>query len=250
MLGLIGIFFAPPASAASTMETGVCGQGLVAATLPLTVIMIADNVMSRSGPSRSLGGQYAGRRPSRGSVQHDDLDGITRMAVLPPCSRHRLGLFRSGGPRWLGNRSAARRLAYHFSAHQLRAIPLPLLTQPLLAVFGPFDFVARRPDRSRSSFSARCSLRMRTSTAPCHDDRTRAHRRSDACRMRRFELRRLHPDDRFARMTGAALARTATLIAWNVAMGVFVYRRLHLMPGLVTSFKAIPGKKCAADRGI
>jgi hypothetical protein len=42
-------------------------------------------------------------------------------------------------------------------------------------------------------------------------------------------------------MTGAALARTATLIAWNVAMGVFIYRRLHLMPGLVASFKAIPG---------
>jgi hypothetical protein len=26
-----------------------------------------------------------------------------------------------------------------------------------------------------------------------------------------------------------------------VAMGVFIYRRLHLMPGLVASFKAIPG---------
>jgi hypothetical protein len=48
-------------------------------------------------------------------------------------------------------------------------------------------------------------------------------------------------------MTGAALARTATLIAWNVAMAVFVYRRLHLMPGLLASFKAKPGRKRAAD---
>jgi hypothetical protein len=48
-------------------------------------------------------------------------------------------------------------------------------------------------------------------------------------------------------MTGAALARTATLIAWNVAMGVFIYRRLHLMPGLVASFKAISGRRRAPD---
>src|SRR5439155_22233632 len=40
---------------------------------------------------------------------------------------------------------------------------------------------------------------MRTSTAPHHDDRTRARRRSDARHMRRFELHRLHADTRFAR---------------------------------------------------
>jgi O-antigen/teichoic acid export membrane protein len=51
-------------------------------------------------------------------------------------------------------------------------------------------------------------------------------------------------------MAGAAVAMTATLIAWNVAMGVFIYRRLLLMPGLVASFKAIPGRKRAADCGI
>jgi hypothetical protein len=51
-------------------------------------------------------------------------------------------------------------------------------------------------------------------------------------------------------MTGAAFAMTAALIAWNVAMGVFIHKRLHLMPGLFASFKAIPRRRRAADCGI
>ena len=46
-------------------------------------------------------------------------------------------------------------------------------------------------------------------------------------------------------MTGAALAMTATVIAWNVAMGAFIYRRLHLMPGLIGSLEAKPGRICS-----
>jgi O-antigen/teichoic acid export membrane protein len=51
-------------------------------------------------------------------------------------------------------------------------------------------------------------------------------------------------------MMGAACAMTGTLICWNVAMAVFIHRRLHLMPGLVASFKAMPGRKHAAGCGI
>ena len=51
-------------------------------------------------------------------------------------------------------------------------------------------------------------------------------------------------------MTGIAIVMTAALIAWNVAMGVFIHRRLHLMPGLFASFKAIPRRRRAADCGI
>jgi hypothetical protein len=51
-------------------------------------------------------------------------------------------------------------------------------------------------------------------------------------------------------MTGVAVAMTVALIAWNVAMGVFIHRRLHLMPGLFASFQTIPRRKRAADCGI
>ena len=51
-------------------------------------------------------------------------------------------------------------------------------------------------------------------------------------------------------MIGAAWAMTGTLICWNVAMGIFIHRSLHLMPGLVASFKAMPGRKHTACRGI
>jgi hypothetical protein len=50
--------------------------------------------------------------------------------------------------------------------------------------------------------------------------------------------------------TGVALVMTAALITWNVAMGVFIHRRLHLMPGLFASFKAMPRRRRAADCGI
>jgi hypothetical protein len=51
-------------------------------------------------------------------------------------------------------------------------------------------------------------------------------------------------------MTGVALAMTAALIAWNAAMGVFIHRRLHLMPGLLASFKAMQRRKRVADCGF
>ena len=44
-------------------------------------------------------------------------------------------------------------------------------------------------------------------------------------------------------MTGAAFATTGTLVGWNVAMAIFIHRCLHLKPGLVASFKAMPGRR-------
>jgi len=51
-------------------------------------------------------------------------------------------------------------------------------------------------------------------------------------------------------MRGPPFTRTVTLVGWNMAMGIFVYRGLHLMLGLVASFKAMPGRRRAADCGI
>jgi len=38
-------------------------------------------------------------------------------------------------------------------------------------------------------------------------------------------------------LTGAAISTTATLVAWNVAMAVFIWRRLHFLPGLAAMFR-------------
>jgi O-antigen/teichoic acid export membrane protein len=40
-------------------------------------------------------------------------------------------------------------------------------------------------------------------------------------------------------VTGAAYATVVALIAWNIAMSAFICRRLHLMPGLVATFRTV-----------
>jgi len=136
-------------------------------------------------------------------------------------------------------------LCYHFS-QSLRRHPLLLLAQPSPRVVRR-DFVAGVPIVTILVLGE-CSLPHADLNSTCHDDRHERTGRSDACRMRRFELCRLHPDDRSLGMTGAPSQDGNPYSPWNVAMGVLVYRRLHLMPGLVTSFKSYTGKKKSARR--
>lgn len=49
-------------------------------------------------------------------------------------------------------------------------------------------------------------------------------------------------------LTGAAISTTATLVAWNVAMAVFIWRRLHFLPGLAAMFRLPPGTDGVAAR--
>jgi hypothetical protein len=61
--------------------------------------------------------------------------------------------------------------------------------------------------------------------------------------MRRLELRRLHPDDRSVWDDGAAFARTVTLVGWNMAMDIFVYRGPAPHAGLGGFVQSHAGKK-------
>jgi O-antigen/teichoic acid export membrane protein len=47
-------------------------------------------------------------------------------------------------------------------------------------------------------------------------------------------------------LTGVAISATATLILWNLAMAVFIWRRLHLLPGLLAMFRLRPEANGAA----
>ena len=49
-------------------------------------------------------------------------------------------------------------------------------------------------------------------------------------------------------LTGAAISTTATLIGWNLAMAVFIWRRLHLLPGLFAMFRLPLGTDDVAAR--
>jgi len=52
-------------------------------------------------------------------------------------------------------------------------------------------------------------------------------------------------------LLGAAIATTATLIVWNAAMAVLIWRRLRLLPGAIAALRAMPGTRAwaAGERG-
>jgi hypothetical protein len=50
-------------------------------------------------------------------------------------------------------------------------------------------------------------------------------------------------------LTGAAIPATAVLIVWNRAMALFIWRRLHFLPGLLAVFRLSLGTdRVAAQR--
>jgi O-antigen/teichoic acid export membrane protein len=129
------------------------------------------------------------------------------------------------------------------------AIPLLVLAQPLLAWFGP-DFVAGAPIVgiliAGQVFAAACGPQQHLITMTAHE-RTGAAILAvcagvnfAACLMMISSLG----------MTGAALAMTATLITWNLAMGTFIYRRLRLKPGLVASLAPLRKGSRAQEYGV
>ena len=129
------------------------------------------------------------------------------------------------------------------------AIPLLLLAQPLLAWFGR-DFVAGAPIVTilvlGHVFGAACGPQQHLITMTGHERAGAAI--LGLCAGVSFVgcILTVH----WFGMTGAAVVTTVTLVGWNVAMGIFIHRGLHLMPGLVASLKAMPRRKRAADRGI
>lgn len=250
MLGLVGIFLRrlrPPAL--DHVKPAYTAEDWWRPTLPLTVIMIADSVMSRSGVI-ALG--LAGNTRDAGifavAFSMTILTALPRMAVATVFAPTVSALFAREDQAGLQSLSA-KAACLSLLGTACAAIPLLLLAQPLLAWFGR-DFVAGAPIVTilvlGEVFAAACGPHQHLVTMTGHE-RTGAAMLA-VCAGSNFTACMLMIDS--LGMTGAALARTATLIAWNVAMGVFVYRRLHLMPGLVASIKAVPARKRAADCGV
>jgi O-antigen/teichoic acid export membrane protein len=247
MLGLIAVFFhqlRPPSLV--HVKPAYAAKEWWRPTLPLTVIMIADNVMTRVGViALGLVGNTRDAGIFAVALSMAILTSLPRMAVATVFAPTVSALFVQENQPGLQSLSAKAACLSLLGTASV-AIPLLLLAQPLLAWFGR-DFVAGVPIVMilvlGEVFSAACGPQQHLVTMTGHE-RVGATMLA-VCAGANFVACILMIDS--LGMTGAALARTATLIAWNVAMAVFVYRRLHLMPGLVASFKAKPGRKRAAD---
>jgi O-antigen/teichoic acid export membrane protein len=218
-------------------------------TLPLTVIMIADNLMSRSAViALGLTGNTRDAGIFAAALSIATVTALPRMAVAAAFAPTVSALFAvadHAGLQLLSARAAWLSLLGAACA----AIPLLLLAHPLLAWFGR-DFVAGAPIVTilvlGQVLAAACGPQQHLITMT-GNERVGAAILA-ACAAFSFAGCILMID--LLGMTGAAFATTLTLVGWNVAMGIFIHRGLHLRPGLVASLKATPGKEGAAGYGI
>jgi O-antigen/teichoic acid export membrane protein len=215
-------------------------------TLPLTVIMIADNLMSRAAViALGLVGSTRDAGIFALAFNMAALMSLPRMAVATAFAPTVSALFARGDQAGLQSLSA-RAACLSLLGSACTAIPLLLLARPLLAWFG-HDFVAGAPIITilvlGHVFAAACGPQQHLITMTGHERAGAAI--LAVCAAASF-IGCMALIDRFG-MTGAAFAMTVTLVGWNVAMGIFIHRGLHLMPGLVASFKSMLERKRAAD---
>lgn len=218
-------------------------------TLPLTVITIADNLMSRSAViALGLTGNTRDAGIFAAAFSVATVTALPRMAVAISFAPTVSALFALGDR--TGLQSVTTKAAWlSLIGTACAAIPLLLLAHPLLAWFGR-DFVAGAPIVTilvlGQVFAAACGPQQHLITMTGNE-------RAGAT------ILAVCASSSFAGcvlmigsfgMTGAAFATTLTLVGWNVAMAIFIHRSLHLMPGVLAPFKAMPRRKRAADYGI
>ena len=209
-------------------------------TLPLTIIMVADNLMSRSGVillGLSGNTRHAGIFFVAFSMAL--LTALPRMAVATVFAPTVSDLFARNDRAGL-QALTAKAACLSLLGTVCAALPLLLLTPTLLGWFGP-DFVAGAPIVTilvlGQLFAAAAGPQQHLITMTAHEGAGATI--FAVCAASNFVASMLMIN--WLGMTGAALATTGALIAWNIAMAIFIYRRLQLLPGLVASFKAIAG---------
>jgi O-antigen/teichoic acid export membrane protein len=217
--------------------------------LPLTVMMVADNLMSRSAViALGLTGNIRDAGIFAAAFSMATVTALPRMAVaisFAPTVSALFALDDRAGLQSVATKAACLSLIGTACA----AIPLLLLAHPLLAWFGR-DFVAGVPIVTilvlGQMFAAACGPQQHLITMTGNE---RAGATILAvCAGLNFAGCILMIGS-FG-MTGPALATTLTLVGWNVAMAIFIHRNLHLTPAVIAFFKIMPGRKREADYGI
>lgn len=247
MLGLVSIFLRRRRPLALTnAEPEYLAKDWWRPTLPLTVIMIADNVMSRSAIlALGLAGSTRNAGVFAAAYSMSCVTALPRMAVATAFAPTVSALYTQGDQVRLQSLSA-KATGLSFLGTACVAVPLLILARPLLAWFGR-DFVVGAPVVTilvlGQVFAAACGPQQHLITMTGHE-------RAGAvmlavCASLSF-VSCLLVIDPFG-ITGAAVAMTLALVAWNVAMSIFILRALHLAPGMTASFKAMPGRKHMFD---
>jgi O-antigen/teichoic acid export membrane protein len=205
------------------------------AALPLVLIAVAETAMNRTGIV--LFG-WMGHTKEAGIFAL--AFNVTALALLPRMAVNALlapmvsELFVKGSRTGLQELVTKASLGTFLGAIAV-AVPLALLADPLLAWFGP-DFVSGAPALrvllvgQVAAGAAGSQLFFMTMTG---------HERAAAailvlCVLANGVL--TIPLMIMFGLTGAAVASSAMLLAWNVAMAFFVWRKLHLVPGILTIF--------------
>jgi O-antigen/teichoic acid export membrane protein len=250
MLGLVSIFFRRLCpSSIEYVEPLYAPEDWWRPTLPLTVMMIADNFMSRAGViALGLTGNTRDAGIFAAAFSIATVAALPRMAVATAFAPTVSALFAQGDQAGLQSLSAkAARLSLLGTA--CSAIPLLLLAQPVLSWFGR-DFVSGAPIVVililGQVLAAACGPQQHLITMTGHE-RAGATILA-ACAGCSFASCIVVVG--WFGMAGAAVVTTLTLIGWNAAMGVFIHRALRLAPGLFASLKAMPERNCATGQGI
>jgi O-antigen/teichoic acid export membrane protein len=203
-------------------------------TLPLTVLMLADVLMSRAG-TMVLGSIGAMHEAGLFTVAYSLslLAALPRMAIASAFAPTVADLHARGERQRL-QALCTRAARLSLVATLLVALPLMVAAGPLLSLFGP----AFQPGAPAvvvlvlaQLFAAACGPQQHLLTMTGHEVAAACSLAVAVAATFLLALLLVGP----AGLLGVALASAASLVGWNVFILVFAWRRLGLRPGLAGS---------------
>jgi O-antigen/teichoic acid export membrane protein len=223
-----------PIELASALPTYAVKEWLKPA-VPVMFIVIADGLMSRSGVIvLGLSGNTLDAGIFALALSMALITGLPRMAVASAFAPNVSDLFVRGdhiGLQALATKASLLSLLGSLGV----AIPLLFLIKPLLALFDS-SFVSGAPVVAvlvfGQVFAAACGPQQHLITMTGNE-------KIAAVIMMVCALANLAACVLAIKIfgtLGAAIAMTGTLIVWNIVMAVYIHRRLHLVPGLISAF--------------
>jgi O-antigen/teichoic acid export membrane protein len=209
--------------------------------VPVMFIVVADSLMSRSGVIvLGLTGNLVEAGVFAVALSMSLLTALPRMAVAAAFAPTVSDLYARddhAGLEALSGKASVLSLLGTLGI----AVPLLALNTPLLALFGQ-TFVAGAPIVVvlvlAQVFAAACGPQQHLITMTGNERSGAAIMFVCAIANLAVCLLAIKP---FGTM-GVALGMAATLVVWNVAMGIYIRRRLRMAPGLILALKSLRNK--------
>jgi O-antigen/teichoic acid export membrane protein len=210
-------------------------------TIPIMFIVIADGLMSRSGIiALGMSGNTLEAGVFAVALSISLITALPRMAVSAAFAPNVSELHARDDQ--AGLQSLASKGSVLSTIGSLGvAIPLIIFSEPLLALFGK-EFIAGTPIAIililGQVFAAACGPQQHLITMTGNE-------RSAAVIMNACAVGNLIAcilAIKFSGTLGVALAMTTTLVIWNIVMAAYIYRRLHITPGLISAVSSFVKK--------